>query len=272
MDFNSSINSNQHKHVKFISDRLFNMMRTSGISLSVLSSFATAKKYLSDQDIFDYIAYNDKHVVSMLICSNKIKQTYLNYLYSAFDFYKDYKHDYIQNVIKPAFNQAYPEMDIENDYTSLPNNIVKHNQSVFNALAVLGYGSKQSILKPPEGAISKKESINLNKIGSIELPTAGDTVNNTYNNTASFYRIVEVDEAIYVIIKPDVFSMVGNDLEDVIFNNQWFSMCEDINDNEPSTLQENMFMRIISIVSKNGRDKHWAQSPLGQFFFRVFVM
>ncbi len=266
------ISAQSIKDVKFISDRLYSLMQKNGISLTILESFAQAQKVLSMQDLFDYIAYNDKHVVSQLLCSDRIKQTYLTWLYSAFELSKDYEYKHIQNVIKPAFNELYPEMDVENSYTALPNNLVKHNQSTFNALAVLVYGSSPSFAKPLETAAAKPVNINFDKAGNINLPQAGDTPVQTYSHTNSFFKIIETGNTVFVVIKPDIIQIVGNHLEDIVFNNNTFSICEDIGENEPTTLQENMFMRIVSAISKNGRDKYWAHTPLGHFYFKVFVV
>lgn len=247
-------------------------MQKNGISLKVLSSFAESQKVLSLQDIFDYIAYNDASIVSMLLCSDRIKQAYMQYNDVVFEFYNDYKHEYINNVIKPAFNTVYPGIDLNNDSKSKPFDSIIKSKSLHNAISVLGYGAGNNFGSQADKQILTKTTIDLNTNGNIKLPDVTDNNDLNFHQTSSFFKIVTIEDTVFLVIKPTVFSTIGSDINDIAFSNEWFSSCTDIEDTEPTTIQENMFIRIMSILSVNGTDNEWAYTTLGKYYFRVFII
>jgi hypothetical protein len=246
-------------------------MQKNGISLKVLNSFAESQKVLSLQDIFDYIAYNNESVVAMLLCSDKIKQAYFQYNDPVFEFYNDYKHDYINNVIKPAFNRAYPGLNLYSG-SSDTFDAVSKSKSLHNAISVLGYGANNNFGNFDSKPILTKTSLDLNANGNIKLPDVTDNNDLNYHQTSTFFKMLTVDDTLFLIIKPAVFNNVGSDIDNVIFNNEWFSSCTDILDTEPTTIQENMFIRAVSVLSINGTDNDWANTALCKYYFRVFII
>lgn len=270
---NDIVDNRSVKSLKIISERLYEYMQMNAIPLTTLSSFAKAQKLLSTQDLFDYIAYNDCGVVSTLLCSDKIKGAYLQSLESAFDFYSDYEYKYIESVIAPAYNKIYPGLSLENSYSySSPGNLNDRMKSIHNAFSILGYSTSMAPFKTEPKTLLKKENIDMSAIGSINLPDVNNQDDSSYSKTSIFFKIIETDHHVFVVIKPAVFSTIGQTANEAAINNEYFSICTDIEDNEPTTLPENLFVRVMSIISKKATDNLWASTQLGRFYFRTFVI
>lgn len=253
-------------------------MRANGISLQVLNSFSKSQKVLGLQDIFDYIAYNDSAVVAQLLCSDKIKQSYLTYSHgiynnSAFDFDKEYNYEYTESVIRLAYQQAYPSMDLLNsNSTSFKFDVTKRSESINKALDVLFSVINSNDFGFFEKSNLTKKNIDLNDLGNIKLPDVSDVLDVGYTTTETFFKIIELDDTVFVVIKPEMVLKHDSNLNEYFFNEEWFSSCSDIGENEPTAMRENLFVKLMSVVSKNGRQSDWAYTGLGKFYFKVFVI